>query len=757
MRSPEPATVRRPLTALVALLLAGLGASAAAQEIDYDTRRSAELRRCDEPRERGRVDEARRCFQGLLARGDALTRAESQWALGDLRAANDAFREAVAADPRAVLPRIRWARLFLASHQQDEAVRLLGEALEIAPEDVGARLALARVGAERFEGETEKTIAELRDKDPALIEAQLVAARLAIEDGRSEDAVRAATAALDQARRQQRAPLEAWTLLAAAELVNERDPARWTREALQYNPRYGRIYEELGYFETIRRRYREASVWLGQAVKLQPDLWSAHESLGVNQLRLGDREGAQRHLQAAYSGDPFSATTVNTLRLLDSLAQFRLERVDDPAMLLQLHQSEAAALRPYVEQLTRESIAAFSRRWGYTPTQPVIVELYPNHDDFAVRTAGLPGIGLLGVTFGHVVAMDSPSSRRGGDFHWGSTLWHEMAHVFTLSATDHRVPRWVSEGISVFEEWRTGPTPGIAVTPSMLDAFKAGKFQAITRLDEGFMRPSYEGQINVAYQQAGLTCLFIEERWGFPALADFLKAFKQPVTVEAAVTRVLKLPPEQFDRDFKAFMEKRFAPYLADTTRWPRLMGEAAKRLEAKDWKAAATAAREAVRLLPEFTTGNSAWQMLAQAQEGSGDRAGALETLLGWRKAGGWEPDGLRRLADLLAEAKREAEATEVLAALNYVDPLAAPTHARLGERYLAAGRGADALREFRVLLALDPLDTATANFGLARAHRLAGDLTLTRRHLLEALETAPQYRPAQKLLLDIIGDRQP
>ncbi len=42
---------------------------------------------------------------------------------------------------------------------------------------------------------------------------------------------------------------------------------------------------------------------------------------------------------------------------------------------------------------------------------PVQVELYPDHEDFAVRTMGMPGLGALGVTFGEVVAMDSPSKR----------------------------------------------------------------------------------------------------------------------------------------------------------------------------------------------------------------------------------------------------------------------------------------------------------------------------------------------------------
>ena len=88
---------------------------------------------------------------------------------------------------------------------------------------------------------------------------------------------------------------------------------------------------------------------------------------------------------------------------------------------------------------------------------PVQVEVYPDHEDFAVRTMGMPGLGALGVTFGEVVAMDSPSGAQPGYFHWASTLWHEMSHVFILTATNHRVPRWFTEGLAVHEE-----TAGVA-------------------------------------------------------------------------------------------------------------------------------------------------------------------------------------------------------------------------------------------------------------------------------------------------------
>ena len=114
-----------------------------------------------------------------------------------------------------------------------------------------------------------------------------------------------------------------------------------------------------------------------------------------------------------------------------------------------------------------------------------------------MRTAGLPGIGPAGRDLRPRAGDGQPLGPQSGDFHWGSTLWHEMAHVYTLRRTRHRVPRWFSEGISVFEEWTTGPTPGMAVGPAGARTFTAGKLLPIAKLDGGFIRPSYEQQVQV--------------------------------------------------------------------------------------------------------------------------------------------------------------------------------------------------------------------------------------------------------------------
>jgi tetratricopeptide (TPR) repeat protein len=422
-----------------------------------------------------------------------------------------------------------------------------------------------------------------------------------------------------------------------------------------------------------------------------------------------------------------------------------------------LRKDEAPTLGPYMEQLTRNAIANFSRRYGYTPAGTVTVEAYPDHDDFAVRTAGLPGIGLLGVTFGNLVVMDSPAGRQTGEFHWGSTLWHELAHVFTLGATQHRVPRWLSEGLSVYEEWTSGPTPGVSVTPDVLESFAAGQLLPVATLDDGFMRPTYENQVQVSYQQAGLTCLFAAERFGFPQLVALLRAFDGRTATETAIRNVFKIEPAEFDKQFQAFLRARFGAYIADPKRWQELMQRAHVMLDARNWGNAREAAQAAILMLPEFTAGGSAYEVLASAEEGAGNKAAAIAALQAWRKAGGWHPDGLRKLGELLLEAQRKAEATEVFAAVNYADPLAVDGHDRLGQLLIEQNRGEDALREYQVLLALQPLDNAAANFGLARAYRLTGDAPRARRHLLQSLETAPNYRPAQRLLLEMTGESAP
>ena len=140
-----------------------------------------------------------------------------------------------------------------------------------------------------------------------------------------------------------------------------------------------------------------------------------------------------------------------------------------------------------------------------------------SHADFSVRAVGLAGLGALGVAFGNVLAIDEPPARRPGDFSWASVLWHEFTHTITLGATDNRVPRWVSEGLSVYEERKARPGWGQNVSPAFLKAFEEKKLVPASRLNDGFVRPAYPQQVIFSYYEASLLCEIAKNVTSLPA------------------------------------------------------------------------------------------------------------------------------------------------------------------------------------------------------------------------------------------------
>ena len=529
MSSRSAAHPARRLSAAAFLLLC-LGCSALFGAPLYPDRgrRSELLEPCDEHYDRGRRGQAAGCYREFIVRSaDPAVRAEAFWRLGDLKSANESFRAAVNAAPDDADLRVRWGHLYVQSHQEGEAAKLFAEALERDEDHVAAKLGAAGVMAGRFEGAALEKVNEALAAKPEQVDGHLLLARMALEEGNLEKAEQSLQAALEKAESLQASPLETYALLASLDLLRNNRDSAWIDKALARNPTFGKIYAEQAHFYVITRRYREATERLKKAVALDPSLWQAHAELGVNLMREGLEDEGRRHLEIAYNGDPYSAKTVNTLRLMDSFDDFVTlsnkerdpsapgEGADEeelralltkPEILVKLHKDEAELLRPYVFELAERAVAEFSRKYDFVPEKPVQIELYPNHDDFAVRTMAMPGIGLLGVTFGYVVAMDSPSGREPGGFHWGTTLWHELAHVFTLEATDHLVPRWYSEGVSMYEEWQGDPRWGESIGPDFISAVQQEKLLPVAELDRGFIRPRFPGQVQVSYMQAGLVC-----------------------------------------------------------------------------------------------------------------------------------------------------------------------------------------------------------------------------------------------------------
>jgi tetratricopeptide (TPR) repeat protein len=742
----------------------GGSAPAQARDIHYGAVTDADLIACDRLQWTGQVDASGNCYASLLrTSGSLAVRAEAAWALNDKQAANNWFKEAMRENPDDVTTRVRWGDLYADSHQDAEAMDIYREALERDGHHEFALLGAARVLAGSFDDAAsaflKPLLSEPTTSDGARLGAFLLSARIALENGNRDEALATLDDAAEIVTRNDWPPLEIYALRAAADLLNNVADSDWTAKSLAYNPYYGGIYEVPAHFYVITRRYRAAIDLYQKAVDIEPGLASAHEELGVNLLRDNQVSRARTHLVTAYNQDPFSPVAVNTLRLLDSFENFTLindpEIPDDRGLVpvtFRLHKEEAAAIAPYATRLARDSIEEFTDRYDFALREPVIIEMYPDHEDFAVRTAGMPGLGILGATFGYVVAMDSPSGRPPEQFQWGTTLWHEMAHVFTLEASNHLVPRWFSEGVSVFEEWRSGPNPGVRIPLSVYTAINDGRLLPVAELDEGFLRPTYEGQIIVSYMQAGLVCQYIDQAFGARALGTLLYKYRDGLQTAAAIEEVLDITQEAFDRDFEQFVRSEHGAILDNIEDWARTQMSIEHKISEDDWTGIVELAKHLLDLLPAYVEPDSPYLSLAAAYDELGQRQQAIAALEKFWRRGGYSPEALKRLAGWLYEEGRGALAIDVLQSVNLVDPLDQELHGGLGDMLLEAGRADEALTEYSIALALDPHDKATANYRMANAYHQLGNDKESQDFLLQALDVAPNFRPAQRLLLDLM-----
>ena len=738
--------------------------SAWARGFDYGLLTQPDLQRCDELRWRADGTAAQGCYRALLGRNDAGLRAEAAWALGDVKSANEFFRAATRAQPRSVPLRLRWGALYLDTHQDAEAYKLFQEAQQLEPKNAWAQIDIADVLMRDYAKEADaalQSVLQNTDAPPGVqLRAHLLAARGMLESGELEDGGKQLELAAGVARSGQLPTLELQTLQAALAQLQGRDTTAMIGAIAQTWPGYGELYLTLGHFYDIRRRYDEATALYRKAMETDATLWEARVQVGTGLLREGLQSEARTQFEAAYKGDPFNPVSANTLRLLDQLARFDTLVFPEPAagaaatapqLIVRVNKSESAVLAPYVRTLAARAMAQYAQRYRYTPRQPITVEIYDSHEDFAVRTAGMPGLGLLGVTFGHVLAMDSPSSRPVNEFHWGSTLWHELAHVYTLEATQHRVPRWFSEGISVYEEWSSGPTQGISVPGYAWAAIAEGKLLPVANLDRGFIRPAYAQQVQVSYMQAGLICEFIVKQFGADKLQALLAQYGRGADTPTAVQAALGLADTAFDRQFDEYLHREFGAVLGGVKSWSESRAAATRAAKARNWSEAIAAAQRALQVLPADVEDGSPYLPLAEAQFASGQQAAGIETLANFWHRGGHDPQALGRLATAYYGQGRKDEAIAVLQDVNYVAPFDETVHGRLGDWLLERDRAADALSEYQVALALKPPDAAMAHYRLARAHQALAQPLDAHTETLRALEIAPSFRPAQRLLLQL------
>jgi TolA-binding protein len=329
-----------------------------------------------------------------------------------------------------------------------------------------------------------------------------------------------------------------------------------------------------------------------------------------------------------------------------------------------------------------------------------------------------------------------------------------MSHVYILTATNHRVPRWFTEGLAVHEETQVSPEWGDRVSPEILVAIRDKKLLPVARLDRGFIFPEYPAQVVVSYFEAGSICDYVGSHWGEDKLLDMVHSYAQRKTTPEVIQADLGVSPDEFDKQYLQWLNKNYGAQAANFDQSRTALERMAEAAKQKQNDAVIQDGEAVRRMYPEYVGDANPYEFIATAYLAKGDKKAAETTLIVYEKAGGDDPSTLKKLASLEEELGDPKEAAATLDRINYIYPVHdEDLHRHLGDLWFAQTNYAGAIREYNALVALNPLDKAGANFKLAQAYYAAGQKDKAEDSVLAALEAAPGYRPAQKLLLEIGG----
>jgi tetratricopeptide (TPR) repeat protein len=693
-------------------------------------------------------------------------------ALGRFKEANAAYRDAASDAPGDPSIQSAWGDLFFEKHDNVEALRSFQMALQADPRWVPAMIGAARALSDDNPPQAVAFAKRALEINPSSVDARVVLAEEATDAGRHDDAL----AELDQALAVNPSSLEARALQGAIAYVKDK-PQEFealAAKTLAIAPSYGNVFRVAGELAAHNYRFDEAVELTRRGLALDKDDPRALGDLGMQLLRTGDEPAARAALEASFKIDPYHKPTLNLLTMMDGLDKFVTIRDGD--VVMRLHKDEAPVLADFAMPLAKQALSTLAARYEFTPRGPILIEIFPKHDDFAVRTVGLPGmIGALGVCFGRVVAMDSPKARP-GEFQWEATLWHELAHVITLQMSNQRVPRWLTEGISVYEEKKARAEWGREMDVTFAGMLNRGETLKLRDLNSAFQNPK---TISLAYFQASLLVEHIVTAYGDAGLRKLVRAYAQGIDTDLALKSALETDLDQMQAGFDQTVERMFgtmrralaAPDGAeDLQKLPTAAIRAAADANPRSYPVqlalgralrkdgqideAMQAFERAAALMPAAGGGGSPHDQMAAMAVEKKDFARAIGELTALVAVDFNNVEAARLLASLLRQQNVEdpARLAPVYQRIAAIDPFDPDAHAMLGRFALQRNDADAAAREFRAVLALGPVDRAAAYTDLAESYFKGGKRAEAKKQTLAALEIAPSYERAQDLLLKLV-----
>jgi len=593
------------------------------------------------------------------------------------------------------------AEYFITRDDQKTAAGMLKRVLERNPNEIRSLYVMGTLSLDQFNFDgAEKAIDSIRKVDAEAVEADVLETRNLLQQRRPKDAHRVISRVVNR----QPKNVEAMGLLAAvyALQLKEKETNDVLAKVEALDPRNATAYFEVAEQLSAMRQYPRAAAKYRVAIDRAPWWTHARNGLALLYTQSGDEEDAYRELEQARLLDPFNYSTTNYIRLLDD---FRSYARKETAHFEVVYDAKLDPLIPeyfaeYLESIYKEVTGNFK----HEPTQKTLIEVFPTHDAFSVRTTGSPWIGTVGASTGRVIAMVSPRKGKNtmGPYNWAQVLRHEFTHTVTLSATDNRIAHWMTEGLAVYEErvplrWEW--------VPMLHNAVKKKQLFTMDNLTWGFVRPKKPSDRQLAYAQSYWICKYIEEAFGHDKMLGMLAEFRKGEEQQDVFPRILGKSLSQFQKDFFDWTEKEVSTWGYDeatSAKNKKLVGDGEALIKARKYPEALKIFLEIVQLRPMDPLPHQRLAGLYLTKEINKPEK-AVEHLERLHKVELKDNRWAKRIARAYRDMAKLDKAVEYGMQAVYIDPYDADAHELLAELYEKTGNTAGAARERQSLKILE------------------------------------------------------
>jgi tetratricopeptide (TPR) repeat protein len=677
--------------------------------------------------------------QGKDAKLEAAYLAEGHLALDkdDAKRAADVFRAGLKAHGETADLRFGLAKAFHSS-DREKAVENLQKTLELNPNHKAAHLLRAEllIGGEKFV-EAEAAVQQVLDFDeahPLAWSLRAVVAHLFHADEKKMDAARAEA-------------LKRWN----------KNPA---------------VDHTIGRCLSRAYRFVESAAHQRKALEFDPKYLPAKIQLCHDLLRLGEEEEAWKLAAAIRTEDGYNIQAHNLGLLEKEMGGYVTKSFED--FTLKMPKRDWPIYGERALALLREGKTILTAKYGLELKRPVLVEFFGAQQDFAIRTFGaLGGQGMLGVCFGTVVTMNSPGSLAHGRNNWESTLWHEFCHVITLSVTKNRMPRWLSEGISVYEERQRDPAWGMPMDVTFREmVLDEETLTPVSRLSGAFMNAETQDHLMFAYFESSQVVEYLLGKYGkdkFQGILRDLAAGKRindaiaantadMEEIEKGFTKFIKGKALGFgaDADWKEpkpedlnpFDEGSFTTFLKEhPNNLPATRKYAQEMVNQKNWPEVLKTADILIKLLPEDFSAESGYSLKVMALRQLKRVDDEIAVLRQIAAKSSSAQSAFLRLIELDLPKQRWAEVKANAHRATALNPFLATPQKALAEAHAVLGGKAESIAAYERVLILDPGSAAQTHFKLAMLLKET-DAPKAKRHLLDSLALAPRNREGLAML---------